>query len=241
MQQTTELARVKARIRALADKTVSNGCTEAEALAAAEMVGRLLDRYSLTMAEIDMRETACVELAVPAGGRQRRPIDGCVPAIARFCDCKVWRDRGEAGADYKFFGFEPDTLLARYLFQVIAGAIAAECALFRRHNPALRGTELRRASDSFQYGMAARLAERLEAMHATRSEAMAAQRSGGRALAVVKHQVVDAAFHETGTRLASARPAGRQVIRGAFDDGVAAGERVNLDRPLRGGQTARLE
>ena len=34
MSQTNELNRVKARIKALAEKTVSNGCTEAEATAA---------------------------------------------------------------------------------------------------------------------------------------------------------------------------------------------------------------
>jgi hypothetical protein len=38
MSQATELSRVKARIRALAEKNTSNGCTEAEALSAAEMV-----------------------------------------------------------------------------------------------------------------------------------------------------------------------------------------------------------
>ena len=36
MRQTTELSRVKARIKALAEKTVSNGCTEAEPMAAAD-------------------------------------------------------------------------------------------------------------------------------------------------------------------------------------------------------------
>ena len=90
MSQTTELTRVKARIKALAEKTVSNGCTEAEAMAAAEMVGRLLERYALSMEEIDVREALCVRVEVPIGGRQRRPIDGCVTSIARFCDCKVW-------------------------------------------------------------------------------------------------------------------------------------------------------
>ena len=55
MQQKDELARVKTRIRALAEKTTSNGCTEAEALSAAEMVGRLLERYALTMEQIDLR------------------------------------------------------------------------------------------------------------------------------------------------------------------------------------------
>ena len=93
MSQTTELARVKTRIKALAEKTVGRGCTEAEAMAAAEMVGRLLERYALTMEEVDVRQEPCVQVEVPLGGRRRRPIDGCVPAIARFCDCKVWLAR----------------------------------------------------------------------------------------------------------------------------------------------------
>jgi hypothetical protein len=53
LSQATELGRVKARIKALADKTVANGCTEAEAMSAAEMVGRLLERYALNMDEIE--------------------------------------------------------------------------------------------------------------------------------------------------------------------------------------------
>jgi hypothetical protein len=48
LSQIAELARVKARIKALTDKTVANGCTEAEAMSAAEMVGRLLERYALS-------------------------------------------------------------------------------------------------------------------------------------------------------------------------------------------------
>ena len=101
LSQTTELTRVKARIKALAEKTVSNGCTEAEAMAAAEMVGRLLERYALSMEEIDVREDHCVRVEVPIGGRRRRPIDGCVPSIARFCDCKVWISRDDDRAELR--------------------------------------------------------------------------------------------------------------------------------------------
>ena len=43
MSQAAELARVKGRIKALTDKTVANGCTEAEAMAAADMVGCLIE------------------------------------------------------------------------------------------------------------------------------------------------------------------------------------------------------
>ena len=83
MSQAAELSRVKGRIKALTEKTVANGCTEAEAMAAAEMVGRLLERYALSMDEIEIRTARCVQVEVPLGGRRRRPIDGCVPAIAR--------------------------------------------------------------------------------------------------------------------------------------------------------------
>jgi hypothetical protein len=238
-RQDTELERVKARIRAMAERTISNGCTEAEAMAAAEMVGRLLERYALTMDEVELRETRCVQVEIPLPGRQRRPVDGCVPAIARFCDCKVWLVRGEEGARYIFFGFETDTTLAVWLFQVISRAMAVELEAFRARSPALRGTRLRQASTSFQQGMAARLAARLETMHQEREAGVAAQRQTGTALILVKHRMVEDAFRQTGTRLVSG---GRRYLRqdGAFRQGEAAGERVNLNRPVEGGRAGLL-
>jgi hypothetical protein len=234
MSQATELSRVKARIRALAEKTTSNGCTEAEALSAAEMVGRLLERYALTMEQVDLRETPCVALQVFAGGQRRRPIDGCVVAIARFCDCKVWLTRSDLGVAYVFFGLETDAMLARYLFEVIASALRTEVVGFKQRNPRLRDVRLRRASDSFQHGMVARVAARLTAMHAEREATVAAQRSTGTALILAKHQLVETAFRATQTRLVSARSLARRVIRTAYQDGLEAGNKVNLNRPLTG-------
>ncbi len=158
MSQTTELARVKGPIKAFTEKTVANGCTEAEAMSAAEMVGRLLERYALSMDEIEVRTARCVQVEVTVDRLRRGPIDGCVPAIARFCGCKVWlaqaarRDTDDAdfvapgpgGIRYIFFGFETDTALAAYLFAVINRAIVTEAHAFRRANPRLRATKLRR-------------------------------------------------------------------------------------------------
>ena len=232
MKQTTELTRVKARIKALADKTVSNGCTEAEAMAAAEMVGRLLERYALSMEEIDVREQRCVQVEVPIGGKQRRPIDGCVTAIARFCDCKVWVSRDTMMPSYVFFGFDADTVLAGYLFNVIDRAMATALTAFRATQPRLRGVGLRGASRSFQQGMAARVADRLDEMHRQRDANVAAQRSTGTALILVKQQVVEDAFRGTEIRLVAAAGLNRARLNGAFRHGLAAGDRVNLNRPV---------
>jgi hypothetical protein len=236
MSQADELARVKARIKALAEKTVSNGCTEAEAMSAADMVGRLLERYALTMEEIDVRQSRCVQVEMPTGSQRRRPIDGCMTALARFCDCKIWVTRKEDTLRYVFFGFESDTAMAGYLYAIIDRAMATALQGFRAQRPRRTGAALRQASTSFQHGMAARIAQRLEAAHAEREASVAAARSTGTALMLVKHQVVEAAFRATDVRLYSARSASR-AINSAFRDGQAAGERVNLHRPL--GETAR--
>ena len=234
LSQNDELARVKARIKALTDRTVARGCTEAEAMAAAEMVGRLLERYALTMEEVDVRQEPCVQIEVPIGGRQRRPIDVCVPALARFCDCKVWLARSEEQTHYVFFGFETDTALAAYLFAVISRAITTGLTGFRRGEAVLMGVALRRASASFQHGMAARVAERLGGMHAEREAAVAAQRPTGTALMLVRHQVVEEAFQARKVRLRSL-PGLTLRRNAAFRAGRVAGDRVNLRRPIEGG------
>jgi hypothetical protein len=247
MSQTAELVRVKARIKALTEKTVANGCTEAEAMSAADMVGRLLERYALSMDEIEVRAARCVQAEVPMGGQRRRPVDACVPAIARFCDCKVWLARAsrpkfddenfdwtQPGSRYVFFGFETDTVLATYLFAVIDRAITTEAATFKQANPSLRAVRLRRASASFQHGVAARVSERLDAMRSAREASVQAQRPTGTALILVRHRIVDEAFRDTNVRLVSMAAVGRRRIASAFRQGWQAGERVNLNRPMTG-------
>jgi len=245
MSQAAELTRVKARIKALTEKTVANGCTEAEAISAAEMVGRLLERYALSMDEIEIRSSRCVQREVPLGGKRRRPIDACVPSIARFCDCKVWlahaTDKQDLPAEefprgkrYVFFGFETDADLATYLCSVIDRAVGTETDNFKLTHPRLRAVRLRQGTASFQHGLAARVANRLDAMHEEREASVKAERSTGTALILAKHQVVDDAFRETKVRLVSVSAVGAQLDGKAYREGWAAGERVNLSRPVKG-------
>ena len=183
---------------------------------------------------------------MPLGGRRRRPIDGCVPAFARFCDCKVWLARAaapdplqqeaaaELGRHYVFFGFETDTALATYLFAVIERAVRTETATFRQLNPRLQGVRLRRASASFQHGVVARVSDRLDAMHRSRDATVRTQRSTGTDLIVAKNRVVQEAFGEIDIRLVRMAATGQRVITTAFRAGWAAGDRVNLNRPVPG-------
>lgn len=233
LSQNEERARVRLRIKALLAKTVSNGCTEAEAMAAAGMVGRLLERYALTMDEIEWREEPCVTLEVQVRGRQRQPVDGCVPAIARFCDCRVWLSRDEAGARYCFFGFEADAAMCVYLFELIERAMRHEHAAFKASVVHLRGTDLRRAGASFQHGMAARIAERLAAGLEERHASTARAAATGSALVVAKDSEVDRALKALGLRLRTGVRRVRRHDDGHYQRGRARGDSLNLNRPVQ--------
>jgi hypothetical protein len=70
-------------------------------------------------------------------------------------------------------------------------AILTEAATFKQANPALRAARLRRASASFQLGVAARVADRLDVMHQDREAAVRARRSTETALILARHRVVE--------------------------------------------------
>jgi hypothetical protein len=254
----SELAKVKARIKALAAKTVEAGCSEHEALHAAEMVGRLLDQYNLSMDEIDIREEICVLSEVPAGSRRRMPVDGAVVPIARFCEVKTWHaKRADETAVYCFYGFEPDVAMAVHLFTVVAAAVRAELVTFKRSRRYAAAGNRWLATASFQRGLVDRIGDRLEQLKTKRqrdrerderAKAQAAQEAFERAVAagepppqhvtrgalmVLKGQIVEREFEANlGITLTKSRAITFRVDPCAFEAGRTAGDRVNLNRPI---------
>src|SRR6476659_9357988 len=108
--------RFKTRIQGLHSKTMENGCTEAEALLAAAKVAELLDRYDLSLTDIEIRNGQCEQRHYEVQRKKRIPLDDCIGAIANFCDCRVWRERSHSGnVHYVFFGLRSDIEAAHYL------------------------------------------------------------------------------------------------------------------------------
>jgi Protein of unknown function (DUF2786) len=82
------LDRLKTRIQGLRSKTTDNGCTEAEALLAATKVAELLDRYDLSLTDVEIRNSPCEQREYQTYRKKRIPLDDCVGAVANFCDCR---------------------------------------------------------------------------------------------------------------------------------------------------------
>ena len=237
-QQQGELAKVKARIRALAARTVERGCSEAEALAAAEKVGELLEIYGLSMSEVELREEVCTQQVLTYADPRRVALRWVFPAVLRFTGCRGWT---QGRAELVLFGLDPDVQMADYLLRVIAGALAWEEQRFRATPGFLASRQPAQVVlRSFRSGFAARVSDRLDAMAEAREQhqAEAGGRRGaapGTALVLAKERKLEEGLAQIGIRLRTVQRTLTVRDRGAYAQGRQAGERVGLDRPVEAG------
>jgi hypothetical protein len=226
------LDKLKLRIQALRAKTVDNGCTEDEALSAAAKVAELLDRYDLSLTDIDIREAPCERREYETYRKKRIPLDDCIGAVANFCDCRVWREKNQAGESrYVFFGLRSDIEVAHYLTELIDAAVRSELGRYKttpdyrrfRHN------ERHLANASFALGMVASIADKLTAMKASRDQI---NQSTGRGLVVLKASIIDAEFDKLDLNLRAARGTGRMVSLTAYEAGGVAGASLAINSAI---------
>jgi len=230
---TDALDKLKGRLQALRAKTVSNGCTEEEALSAAAKVAELLDRHDLSLSDLEISEELCAQSAIDTNRKQRQPIGICVPAIADYCDCKIWLEKDENGRiRYVFFGLRPGIEMARYVYDVINVAMRTAWEDYARTQKFIRYGQDEKGS--FLFGMAVSLAEKLRQMKTERDEAN--RQSSGRDLVLVRHAVVESEFAKLGLSLRKGRASGKKVAVGAFEAGQSAGQALAL-HPGVGGKT----
>jgi len=220
-----DLDKLKARLQGLRAKTIANGCTEAEALAAAAKLAELLDRYDLSLTDLELREEACVQAAAETNRKQRQPISACVPAIAEFCDCKVWREKDAAGRiRYVFFGMSASVEAAVGIYDLLAAALQHGWEDYARRQRFIRHSQDEKGS--FLFGMAISLADKLLAQKAERDDAT--RKATGRDLVVVRKDVVEAEFSRLNMSFRQGRASGKRVSAAAFEAGHSAGQSLDI-------------
>ena len=155
------LDRLRARIQGLRAKTTENGCTEGEALSAAAKVAELLDRHDLSLTDVEIRESPCERREYETRRNKRIPLDGCIGAIAAFCDCRVWREKTPAGEPrFVFFGLRADVEVAYYLTELIDLAVRSELGRYKTSADyqRFRHQDRHLANASFTLGMVTSIA-----------------------------------------------------------------------------------
>ncbi|MBM3534662.1 MAG: DUF2786 domain-containing protein [Alphaproteobacteria bacterium] len=221
-----------ARIQALRAKTIANGCTEGEALAAAAKVAELLDRHDLSLGDVEMRAEPCRQLAFESPLKKRIPLDDCIGAVADFCNCRVWREKTPAGGTrHVFFGLGTDIEAAAALAALIDAAVRSELGCYKTTTEyrQFRHRDRDLANKSFMLGMVSSIADKLMAMKAQRDEA---KRGTGRELILLKTAVVDAALDKLGLTMREVPGVRRMIAPEAYDAGDAAGASLAIDPAL---------
>ncbi|MBF0093857.1 MAG: DUF2786 domain-containing protein [Alphaproteobacteria bacterium] len=224
------LDKVLGRIQALREKTVDRGCTEQEALLAAEKVAELLDRYGLSLSEVELKNQTCEGAGIETGRKRFGPIDACIPVVGQFCDCRVWSEKTAAGEiRYVFFGLPADVAGARYLYDLIELTFETETERFKagplyaRHHSSQRRT----ATTSFQTGLADGIARKLRTLHDEREATL--RTSTGRELVPIKEAIVEDELAKLGMIFQTrGGQRGKRVLSDAYDAGCEAGDQFEF-------------
>ena len=205
-------SKIAAKIAALRAKTTGAGCTEAEALAAAELAAQLMAEHGLSDADVEMVSASAEEKTKRATWRTTVAVTVAdVSNTAAIIHPQT--------ASVEFLGRDPGPEVAAYLYAVVVNAIVRasrefkETAEYRRR----RTTKTRRAAlIDFANGMGLRLRGRLFEMF--RPTLSKEARDAARAALDLKYP--DARNWKA--------PKGKIRFEGAADAGYRAGGEVTL-------------
>lgn len=234
---TMDTSKLKARLDALRRRTMANGCTEAEALAAADKAAELLASSGMTDIELDAQ--LMEELHVDLGTR-RSPLVTVFGAVAKFADCQGFVRKHYGRWTYVYFGNPSDVLVAEYVHEVAKRAADTAIREFRRsavyqrrRTPKTRAHALRAFVDGFALGLGGKIIMGLwrrkgvaDRPHEERQALLTAS------LAPVTAELARRGVELTG--LPALKVRGGQFKHEARGDGYGAGRSVNIEAPLSG-------
>jgi hypothetical protein len=158
----TDREKMLDKIRALLSKTTEAGCTDGEELAALDKARALMDAYEVTEADLQLvKDEGALLRKEPQGTRDPHGIkSGMAMAVAKFTDCRAWRQRRSEGGGLVFCGLPADARFATWLLDHLTFFVHAELANYLMRNVAV-GMTRRRAINGFVLGATTRISARL--------------------------------------------------------------------------------
>ncbi len=221
---------IKRKIAALLKMNSASGCTEAEAMAAAEKAAALMREYGLSEADLTIGKASTRAASKGQGIRDQL---WCIVAFCTNTASTFVHETGKRGADIVFIGPDPGPEIAAYLVTVLNRAIDGSIAVFksepfyrRRKTDATRRAAVR----DFTAGMVGRLSRRLVDVFGPSIDKRA------NALAVAARDQLFA-----GAKPISGPELGKPRFASAALSGWSAGGKVNLAHGVQGGATERRQ
>jgi hypothetical protein len=198
------------KIRALLAKTLDNGCTESEAMAALDKARAMMDAYAVSESELSLtKEEKAILRREPPGSKDPHRIKWLLlSSVAQFCGCQSWRKTHER--ILVFCGLPSDARFGTWLLDTLTTFVLAELTNYLMDaDPSKQ--DRREAIRSFVAGCTERISQRLDDL-CKQSESVAT--SNAKALVVIKGRAVKAKMEELDIHLRSCSVScGRAMIQ----------------------------
>ena len=208
------------RIKAILAKTMDNGCTEGEAMAALAKARELMATYEIDEKELnDLTEKARVHQTAPNDPYEiKRNL--CVN-VGKFTSTKAFRDRENVIC---FAGKDSDIVFASWLLDTLQMFVMRELRAYQKKLITEKGIghSNNLTSASFVAGCAHRINEKLKELAP---------------LDWAKTQ--ELIVSELGMQLTKSRGRSRNISEKDAAAGFKAGEHARFDRPVEAGGTVR--
>jgi hypothetical protein len=218
------------KIRALLAKTLDNGCTESEAMAALDKARALMDAHAVSESELSLtKDEKAILRREPPGTKDPHRIKWHLQSsVARFCGCQGWRKTHER--ILVFCGLPSDVRFATWLLDTLTAFVQDE--MVKHLMDADPSKEDRReVIKGFVLGCTDRISQRLDELS---EQSAAVATSNARALVVVKGQAVQAKLDELGIHLCNSYGSCGAGDDSSYRAGRAAGDRASFGRPVSG-------
>lgn len=210
------------RVKAILSKTMENGCTEGEAMAALAKAREMMATYEIDEKELDeVAEKAQIHKTAP-----NDPYDiknGLSVNVGRFTRCKAFRDRENV---INFAGKQSDIIFATWLLDTLQRFVMRELRQYQKKLITEKGINHSNnlTSASFVAGCAHRINEKLEEL-----------------APIDWAKTQDLIVKELNMSLVKSRGPGRRLSEKAAAAGMKAGDHARFDRPVNQGGQLKLK
>lgn len=231
------------RIAALLQKTVENGCTQEEALAAAETAERMMREYQITQSEAELGAEGTILEEIPlyeSGsmkfGKEFHIKDLISVQLGKLCTTKSWMN--EQKGVLCVIGLKSDIDLFAYLIDMLS----VKCWQLAVERTAHIQGERRGYRRNFILGFVSGLGRKIREVVEEREDDKTYKTSDGKSLVLVKTGIVDSRYGKETAHLNLDN--GRKSYstdKKMHLAGFSEGRKANLGRPVGGKATLQLK
>jgi hypothetical protein len=208
------------KVKAILAKTMDNGCTEGEAMAALAKARELMAMYEIDEKELqDVTEKAQVHKTAPSDPYEiKRNL--CVN-VGKFTSCKAFRDREKV---INFAGKPGDIMFATWLLDTLQRYVMRSLRAYQADRDKKRLGNSNHTSVSFVVGCAHTINEKLKEL-----------------VPINWAKTQELIVAELGMSLTKFRGRGKEIDQNAARMGQRAGDSARFDRPVEQSGQLRLK